>query len=69
MTRIESVEPDLIETAVDIRRPIDGGVDVLRQFDATVALSTESGPEEIGSVRGWIGWQIADDDIHDAADA
>ncbi|MEJ7773154.1 MAG: hypothetical protein WKF51_14735 [Geodermatophilaceae bacterium] len=50
-------------------RPIDGGVDVLRQFNASIGYSTESGPEEIGIVNGWIGWRIDDEDLLDAADA
>jgi hypothetical protein len=65
----ELVDPDYIETSLSIRRPIDGGVDVLRQFDAIVEFRTESGPEAIGSVTGWIGWQIGDEDLHDAVDA
>lgn len=60
MTMPESVDPDFIETSIDIRRPYDGGVDVLRQLVAAVELSTESGPEEIGTVSGWVGWQIGD---------
>lgn len=46
----DAVDPDLIETSVDISRPIDGGVDVLRQFSASIGYSTESGPDEIGVV-------------------
>lgn len=37
----DAIDPKLIETSVDIRRPIDGGVDVLRQFDASVEYSTK----------------------------
>lgn len=65
----DSIDPGLIETSVDIRRPIDGGVDVLRQFDAVVEYSTDIGYDQIGTVRGWIGWQITDEDLYDAADA
>jgi len=50
-------------------RPIDGGADVLREFVASIGYSTESGPEDIGSVREWIGWRIDDGDLRDAADA
>lgn len=65
----DSIAPTLIETSVDIRRPIDGGVDVLRQFDAVVEYCTETGRDQIGTVRGWIGWQIEGEDLYDAADA
>ena len=46
------VHRDLIETSLEVFRPIDGGVDVHRELAASIAYSTESGPEEIGSVRG-----------------
>lgn len=49
------VDPDFIETSLEVFRPIDGGVDVLREFVASIGYSAESGPEDIGSVRGWIG--------------
>jgi hypothetical protein len=65
----DPVDPDLIETSVEISRPIDGGVDVLRQFNASIGYSTRSGPDEIGIVSGWIGWGIDDEDLLDAADA
>lgn len=65
----ELIAPALIETSVDIRRPVDGGVDVLRQFVAVVEYGTETGNDQVGTVRGWIGWQIGDEDLHDAADA
>ena len=63
------IDPNLIETSMDISRPIDGGVDVLRQFSASIGYSNDSGPEEIGIVSGWIGWRIDDEDLLDAADA
>ncbi|MBN9610181.1 MAG: hypothetical protein BGO26_02210 [Actinobacteria bacterium 69-20] len=63
----DSIDPARIETSVDIRRPFDGSVDVLRQFDAVVEYSTETGYDQIGTVRGWIGWQIEGEDLHDAA--
>jgi hypothetical protein len=65
----DAVDPRLIETSVDISRPIDGGVDVLRQFSASIGHSVESGLDEIGFVSGWIGWRIDDEDLLDAADA
>lgn len=65
----DAIDPELIETSVDIRRPIDGGVDVLRQFHASVEYVTETGSDQIGTVGGWIGWQIEGDDLYDAADA
>jgi len=37
----DAVDPDLIETFVDVSRPIDGGVDVLRQFSASISYSNE----------------------------
>jgi len=66
---MDDLEPELIETDVQIRRPIDGGVDVLRQFVAGVEYHGESGPEEVGQVCGWIGWSISEEDLADAADA
>lgn len=65
----DAFAPELIDTSVEIRRPFDGGVDVLRRFDASVEYNTESGNEQIGNICGWIGWQIEDDDLYDAADA
>ena len=65
----ESIDPARIETSVDIRRPFDGGVDVLRQFDAVVEYRTETGYDQMGAIRGWIGWQIEGEDLYDAADA
>lgn len=64
----DHLELDLIETDVQIRRPVDGGVDVLRQFVAGVQYQ-ERGPEEVGQVCGWIGWSIFEEDSADAADA
>ena len=65
----DAVYPDLIETSVEIRRPDDGGVDVLRQFSASIGYNVESGLDEIGLVSGWLGWRIDDEDLLDAADA
>ncbi len=65
----DTIDSAYIETSVEIRRPFDGGVDVLRQFSAVVEYSAETGCDEIGRVQGWIGWQIADEDLFDAADA
>lgn len=59
----------MIETDVQVRRPIDGGVDVLRQFSAGVEYHSDDGPEQIGQVHGWIGWSIFDEDVSDAGDA
>jgi len=47
----DAVDPDLIETSVDISRPGDGGVDVLRQFSASIGYSVESGLDEIPPSR------------------
>jgi hypothetical protein len=66
---MDELEPDLIDTDVQIRRPIDGGVDVLRQFMAGVEYDIESGLEEAGQVHGWIGWTILEEDLADAGDA
>lgn len=52
-----------------VTRTWGGGDEVLRQFQATVMYDHESGPEEIGSVSGWIGWKIQDEDLFDATDA
>lgn len=66
---MDEFEPDLIETQVHVLRPIDGGVDVLRQFSAYVLYHQESDLEEIGQVHGWIGWSISEVDLADAGDA
>jgi len=58
----DAIDPELIETSIDIRRPVDGGVDVLREFDASVEYSTETGYDQIGTVTGWIGSKIKDED-------
>lgn len=65
----DPISSDLIETSMTVDRAWDGGVDLLRQFHASIRYHHESGPEDIGSVSGWIGWQIQDDDVFDAADA
>lgn len=59
----------MIETDVQIRRPIDGGVDVLRQFVAVAECHGDGEPEEVGEVHGWIGWSVLDEDLADAGDA
>lgn len=64
-----SIDPARIETSVNIRRPLAGDIDLLRQFDAVVEYSTESECEDLGSVRGWISWRIEGDDLYDAADS
>lgn len=64
----EAIDPELLSTTVTVYRPIDGGVDLLRQFIADVGYRGEDDEEGIGSVTGWIGWQILDQDVHDAAD-
>lgn len=66
---MEDFEPDMIDTDVHIVRPIDGGVDVLRQFSAGVDYHGENGTEDIGHVHGWIGWSIFGEDLADAGDA
>jgi hypothetical protein len=38
-------------------------VDVLREIAASIDYSTDSGPEEIDSARGWIGWRVDDEDL------
>lgn len=65
----EEFDPDHVEVSLDIRRATDGGVDVLRQFDGDIKYATYSGPESIGTVTGWIGWNMLDEDVHDVADA
>lgn len=65
----DAIDPDLLTTTAAVCRPIDGGADVLRQFTADVTYVGEYDDEAIGGVMGWIGWQILDDDVHDAADA
>jgi hypothetical protein len=65
----DAIDAELIETSIDIRRPVDGGADVLRQFHASVEYSTETGYDQIGTVTGWIGWRIEDEDLYGAADA
>lgn len=65
----EPIQPELSVAAIEIYRPIDGGFDVLRGFHASIESVNDEGGESIGTVRGWIGWQIAGDDLHDAADA
>jgi len=65
----DAVDPDLIETSVDISRAVNGGVDVLREFSASIGYSVEAGLDEIGLVSGWIGWRIDGEDLLDAADA
>lgn len=67
----EAINPEFIETSVHVRRAMDSGVDVLRQFSAEVNYYVSDTGDDIslGTVRGWIGWRIADEDIHDAADA
>ncbi len=66
---MDELEPDLIETQMHVLRPIDGGVDVLRQFSAEVLYHHESDVEAIGQVHGWIGWSISEVDLADAGDA
>lgn len=66
---MDAMDPGLIETDVHVRRPIDGGADVLRQFSAGVEYHSDDGPEQIGQVHGWIGWSIFDEDVADAGDA
>lgn len=63
------IDPELIDVSVSIRRPPDGGVDVLRQFEAVITYCSEDDEVEIGSVRGWIGWRIDEEDLYEAADA
>jgi len=65
----DAVYPDLIETSVEIRRPDDGGVDVLRQFSASIGYSVESGLDEIGLGSGWLGGGVDDGDLLHAGGA
>lgn len=41
----------------------------MRQFAAGVEYHTDSGPEEVGQVHGWIGWSISEEDLADVGDA
>jgi hypothetical protein len=65
----ERIDPDFLDLTVTIRRPIDGGVDIFREFTASFEYAPEDDEVEIAVVRGWIGWGMAEEDIHDAADA
>ncbi|OZC85021.1 hypothetical protein CH274_05395 [Rhodococcus sp. 06-418-5] len=59
---------DYWETRVTVHRPIDGGVDILRAFSCEIELATDD--ERAGAfISGWIGWNVSDEDIADAADA
>lgn len=66
---MNELNPSLIDTTVQIRRPVDGGADVLRQFSASFDYHGDRGTEEIGQVHGWIGWSILEEDVADAGDA
>ncbi|UFN45185.1 hypothetical protein [Nocardioides okcheonensis] len=66
---MDELEMDLIDVTLWICRPIDGGVDVLRQFSADVQYEGTSQGVDIGQVHGWIGWSIADENVADAGDA
>lgn len=48
---------------------MDGGADVLRQLDVEVAYEAEAEDVVLGHVSGWIGWNISDEDVYEAADA
>ncbi len=52
-----------------IERAVDGGVDVFRVFNADVIRVAAYTPEVIGNVSGWIGWDMAGEDVFDCADA
>ena len=65
----DPISSELLETSLQVSRASDGGVDVLRHFHASITYHHESDSEEIGTVSGWIGLQIHDEDLFDAADA
>jgi hypothetical protein len=70
MAATQGIDPDdIFIESVEVGRPVDGGVNVLRQFHANVEYSGRSQTVAIGQVMGWIGLRIADADIADAADA
>lgn len=62
---VEKIDTDFIGTTAVISRPIDGGIDVLRQLQVDI----EYGDESIGGIIGWIGFEIGDEDMQDAGDA
>ncbi|CAM3466722.1 N-acetyltransferase [Isoptericola cucumis] len=68
----EAFDPDDTDFFVritSIDRP-EADADVfLRQFSAVVTAYDALRTVEIGTVRGWIGWDALKEDVHDAADA
>ena len=61
---------DLIEVnEIRVERAVDGGVDVFRVFTADVMRVDTRDSEVIGDISGWIGWNMAKEDVFDCADA
>lgn len=73
MTVVEQQQATLIEQIevdeIVIERAPDGGVDVFRIFNADVLRVDTESSEVIGDISGWIGWNMADEDVFDCADA
>ncbi|WP_166355037.1 hypothetical protein [Phytoactinopolyspora limicola] len=64
--RVTVDRDDIFCERVTVQHPIDGGFDLFRQFYATISTVDEVG---ICGLSGWVGWRIAYEDLHDAADA
>ena len=64
----EVSDRDYWETRVTLHRAIDGGVDILRAFSCDIELDTVD-EDASAYLSGWIGWNVAAEDIADAADA
>lgn len=63
---------DLIELdSLTLNKAPDGGLDLLREFDADILLYEEADgdPKTIGNVKGLVGWRINTEDLWDATDA
>lgn len=72
MTNRVKLNRDQVEVdEVTIGRPVDGGVGLLRTFDAEVNLFVDETEEEvcIGTVSGWIDWKTWAENLLDGADA
>lgn len=72
MTNRAKVDRDHVEVdQVDIGRPVDGGVGLLRTFDAEVNIFVDETEEDvcIGGVSGWIGWKTWAENLLEGADA
>ena len=61
----EVSDRDYWETRVTLHRAIDGGVDILRAFSCDIELDTVD-EDASAYLSGWIGWNVAAEDIADA---